>query len=493
MIKMNSKNYTLKDYLKMLGDERLIISADLPKTTLETEVTSVEYNSSKVEMGGIFFAKGRNFKKEYAQDSIKRGALVIIAEENFDVPNSHRIIVSDVEKAMALCGNMFYKRPWEHLDMIGITGTKGKSTVTYFVKQILEEWHNGSKQGHLSGISNYYGIEEVKSNLTTPISLDLFNYLDIAARSGLKQLVMEVSSQGIKYNRVAGVIYNIGCFLNLGLDHISPVEHPDVEDYLESKLKLMENSKCSIVNADSKEASRAIKAAESSGVNKKIITFSLKNKEAGIYGYDIRPTKDGYVFFVNTVGRRKLRFEIGLKGEFNISNALCAIAISEELGIHPKYIAAGLKKTRVPGRMEIKRNLTNDKIVIVDFAHNEMSFDALFDFVKKEYPNRELSVVFGCVGDKAEVRRFLVGKVVGRAADKCYITEHKSGREVPEKIFEEVAEGVKSVGGTYKIIFNNNEAIDTAYMSMDEGGVLLVACNILWDENIASKELLEFK
>ncbi len=470
--------YCVEEFLNLLIEKDLIMNSDINEKNRRKIVTNITYNSKNVTNGSIFIATGRAFKEEYIAESINKGAVCIISEGDFSIPIGYGVKVRDINDSMAACSNMFFNEPWEKLDIIGVTGTKGKSTVTYFLKEILKEHNNGKKQAHFSGITNYYGDKEEKSKLTTPMAIDLYNYMAESVKNDIKQLVMEVSSQGLKYGRVAGITFDIGCFLNFGEDHISGVEHSDLEDYLKSKMILMKNSKCSVINMDDEVSQYMLDAAESSQVNEKIITFSLNNKAADIYGYDVKTTNNGLTFKVDTPRFKELEIVLSIKGEFNVMNALCAIGVCESLKITKDAMVEGLKKASVPGRMNIYTFGDSEKVAIVDYAHNLMSFRALFDFVEEEYPNREVAVVFGCTGMKAENRRYQVGRQVALFANKCFVTENQSGGEDPAKIFNEIVEGINSAGGTYEVIPNNNEAIKAAYYSIPYNGILLVTCGI---------------
>lgn len=456
-------------YIDLFKNNGLAVEADCD---LNTEVNYVSCNSKDVRPGTLFICKGAHFKSEYLDMARENGAVVYVAEKKMDVPMDG-IVVNDVRRAMALAADFFYDHAWNRLNLVGITGTKGKSTTAYFVKYILDEAMRaeGKKETAIaSSIDTYDGVENFESHLTTPEPLDLHRHFNNAVSSGIDYFTMEVSSQALKYDRVLGVGFTVGCFLNIGLDHISPIEHPNFQDYFQSKLRLFERCSTAVVNLDCDHAEEALEAAKSA---KKVITFSQKRADADVFAYGIHKTENDTVFMVKTADF-DMEFTLTIPGLFNVENALAAIGITMALGIDKRYMLTGLMKARSKGRMEVYSNSDKTVTVIVDYAHNKLSFENLFSSVTKEYPGRRITAVFGCPGNKAFDRRKDLADISGKFSQKVYITEEDPGEEPVAQISAEIAENVRATGCEYEIIDDRGEAIRKAIMDCKEPTVILV-------------------
>ncbi len=392
--------------------------------------------------------KGRNFKSRYLKEAINGGAKFIVSEKPLKKElNSKigKILVTDINSAMAIAGDMYYESPYKKINIIGITGTKGKSSTAFLTKFILDGEQAEDNVGITSSIKNYYGEEEEKANLTTPEAIDLSNYLHTSVKNNLEHFVMEVSSQGLKKGRLTGINFDIGCFLNFGEDHISEFEHPTLEDYYQSKKKLIIKSKCAIINIDIPQHKDIIREAIDSPYNEKIITFG-SSERADVYGYDLKETEKGIFFKVKTKDFNE-RIHLPIKGKFNFDNALCAIAIAVESGITKKQIKKGLENAKIEGRMEF--HTINDKEILLDYAHNELSYRALKEFIESNYKGRVIYTVFGCAGERGKNRRKIAGNIIGSFSDKAYIVSHKPGNEDPKVICEQISEGFIETNSEY--------------------------------------------
>lgn len=438
----------------------------------ERKIEYISCNSNDIRPGTLFLCKGAHFRTEYLKAALENGAVAYVAEKKQDC-GGDCVIVDDVRRAMALTANFYYGEVWRRLKLVGITGTKGKSTTAYFVKYILDEAlraENKKESAIISSIDTYDGVENFESHLTTPEPFDLHRHFDNAVKSGIDYLTMEVSSQALKYDRVLGVGFTVGCFLNIGVDHISPIEHPDFEDYFKSKLRLFESCKTAVVNMD---CDRAGEVAEAAKAAERVITFSQKRADADIYAYGIHKTESDTAFMVKTKDF-DMEFTLTIPGLFNVENALAAIGIAMALGIDSRYMLTGLMKARSKGRMEVYANADKTVTVIVDYAHNKLSFENLFSSVRKEYPGRDIAAVFGCPGRKAFDRRRDLGTIAGRYSKKVYITEEDPGEEPVGQISAEIASHVAAAGGEYEIIDDRGEAIRRAIMDCDRPTVVLV-------------------
>lgn len=480
--------HPLEIYIEKLNDAGLLSRA-LRCDDASATVHHITFDSNDMAFGTLFVCKGAHFKEEYLEQAAEKGAFCYVSEKEYsvDIP---AIIVTDIRKAMPLIADIFYDSSWKNIHMIGITGTKGKSTAGFFLKYILDE--NAEEMGEpetaiLSSIDTYDGVDRFESHLTTPEAMVLRKHIDNAVGSGISHLVMEVSSQALKYDRTLGIIYDTACFLNIGEDHISPLEHPSVEDYVASKMMLFDQCRSLAVNIDSELAPKVIERAKASPLTERIVTFSMEN-EADVTAYDIKSSRKGISFRAKADGFDE-EFRIGLTGLFNVSNALAAITMAYMMNIPVHSIKAGLKKARVKGRMEVFSDADETVTVIVDYAHNKMSFEALLESTKQEFPGAHISIVFGCTGDKAISRRKGMGTVAGWYADMSYLTEDDPGSESPHEIAEEVAGYVTRAGGKYMIIDDRKEAVETAIKSAPPGGVVIVAAK---GRDTTQKRGLEF-
>ena len=266
-----------------------------------------------------------------------------------------------------------------------------------------------------------------------------------------------------------GITFTVGCFLNIGEDHISDVEHSDFEDYLQSKLKLFAQCSNACVNINSDHIERILEASKACP---HVLTFGLDEK-ADVYGYDILKSDKDIRFRVKTKDFDR-EFKITIAGLFNVQNALAAIAISQCLNIPMDYVAAGLEKAQVSGRMEVYTSKDGKIMAIVDYAHNKMSFETLFQSTLREYPGEKITIVFGCPGKKALGRRRELGEIAGKYSSQVYITEEDAGEEPVMKISEEIAEHVEKQGCSYAIIPDREEAIREAILNADENTIILI-------------------
>ncbi|MDY3905827.1 MAG: acetylglutamate kinase [Lawsonibacter sp.] len=459
--------HTLSDYIDLL-EGRGLLAAPVPEPLDRTApVALVSYDSREVVPGTLFLCKGAHFKAEFLQMAKDKGAMAYISLTPYPEVDLPCILVSDMRLTIAPLADLFYDHPSGKLKVIGITGTKGKSSTTYYLKYILDEYMEGEGKpasGVVSSIDTYDGVERFESHLTTPEPLDLQRHFANGVSTGMEYLTMEVSSQALKYHRSLCTDFTAACFLNIGQDHISPIEHPDFEDYFTSKLRIFAQAKICCVNLDCDHADRVLEAARASG--KPVYTFSQKNEEADVYASQVRKRGNDILFRVKT--RRFLReFRLTMPGLFNVENALAAITVCEGLNIPERYIYVGLMKARVPGRMEVYSNADETVTAIVDYAHNRMSFETLFRSVRAEYPGRRIVTVFGCPGKKALDRRKDLGEVSGQYSDLVVLTEEDSGEEDTETICREVAQYVAAQGCEYSIEPNRGEAIRQAILGCD--------------------------
>lgn len=464
--------YDLKHYANELEQSALLDSVNL----LNQEglvVHGLEFNSKKVKPGTLFICKGANFKIEFLIEAIERGAIGYVAEEKFnlatDVPH---LFVKDIREAMAPLANIFYNSPHEKLKIVGIGGTKGKTTTTYYVKHILDAYLKAQDKlpaGLISTIATYDGLSKEESKNTTPEALDLQRHLANAVEAGLEYVVMEVSSQALKYHRTDGVEFDVGIFLNIDEDHISPIEHPNFQDYLESKTKMFKQSNHLVINQETQEADYIFKQAEAAG---DYYTYSLVSEQADYFAYEINMVDLESNFKARTPDFEEA-YTLSMPGEFNVGNALAAIAATNILGIPKEFGKKALVSARVPGRMGIFTTKDKKVITISDYAHNRLSFEELATSMQKAYPDYQMVSIFGAPGGKALGRRKELGTVGGEHSDFVYITMDDPDFEDVTGISKEIAKYVKAHNTPFEIIEDREEAIRTAFSRIEEKTILL--------------------
>ena len=467
---MELKLFPLGDYcelLRQLGQ----LAAPLPDgLDLGRTVELVSYSSRDVVPGTLFLCKGAHFKPDYLADAARRGAFAYVSESPYPQPDLPCVLVKDIRKVLAPLAVKYYNDPSRRLKVVGVTGTKGKSSTAYYLKYILDQYlaPRGQTCGVISSIDTWDGVERFESHLTTPEPLELQRHFAHALASGMEYLVMEVSSQALKYHRTLGVRFAAAAYLNIGTDHISPIEHPDFDDYFQSKLKIFAQAELSCVNLDCEHGAEALAAAQAACG--RVLTFSRRDPAAEVYGHDVHKWGND-ILFQAEAGELTGEYRLTMPGLFNVDNALAAIALCLGLGIPREAVQAGLAKARVPGRMEVYSNAGGDVTAIVDYAHNRMSFETLFRSVKQEYPGRRIVTVFGCPGKKAFDRRRDLGEVSGANSDLVVLTEEDSGEEDTVSICREIA---SHVACACRIEPNRGEAIRQAVLSCREPSVILI-------------------
>lgn len=468
------KTYSLKDYIDILEKENLVEEVVVKDLSLSTPIIQIAHNSKNVQTGSLYICKGLKYKPEYLLEAIQNGAMVYVAErENVSQPDFPHIVVNDIRKSLAVISTLFYDFPATKLNMIGLTGTKGKSTTAYYIKSILDNYmksKNLPDTAIVSSIDTYDGKTCKESLITSPESIDLQEHIANSVDCKIQNLVMEVSSQALKLDRVHDVYYKVGVFLNISEDHISTIEHPDFEDYFASKLKFFNQVETACVNLDSDYVDRILDEAQSS---KKVVTFSAKNSKADVYAYDIRKTSHTSISFKVKTPEWENEILLTMPGLFNVENALAAICTAITLGVPYENIYEGLKVARASGRMESHMSKDGSIIVIVDYAHNKLSFEKLYESTKQEYPDKKIITVFGCPGGKAFLRRKDLGRLSGKNSAITYLTAEDPGPEETADISKEIATYVAEEHGEYKIIDDRGEAIKQAILENPNSVILI--------------------
>lgn len=432
--KANQNNTSVARVLEQLGD-----LVEMTQCVGETPLTQVCYNSKEVEQGCLFICKGANFSKTYLEEAKQRGAVCYVAETMYDVDMDY-VVVSDLRLALGKLVAHFYGDVSRQTKLIGITGTKGKSTTALFVRSILDvmlQRRGKEKSGILCSILTYDGKEELPSRLTTKEPIELYTHIQNAIDTNVSHITMEVSSQAVKYHRIYGLQFALGCYLNIGEDHISPSEHPDFEDYFTSKLAFFQRCENVVVHLDGVCTDRVLQAVPQ-GVGCVTCSRHHSNADYHVTSCGKQGVATEFSVHCKDFAHETEQFTISMAGLFNVDNAVCAIALCHQLGATVEEIREGLRLGRSPGRMELYTSPDEKITVLVDYAHNKMSFQALFHSMKEEFPTKKLVAVFGCPGNKALDRREDMGRIADQFADFTILTEDDPAKESVEDICKEI-------------------------------------------------------
>ena len=430
-------------------------------------------DSRTVVPGTLFVCKGAHFKAEFLDMAQSRGAVAYASEKRWPDSPLPCILLSDLRRAMALMADLCYDHPSGKLKVIGFTGTKGKSSATYYLKSVLDAYRSRQGKGEtgvISSIDTYDGAERFESHLTTPEPLDLQRHLAHAAQAGLEYLTMEVSSQALKYHRSLCTEFAAACFLNIGYDHISPIEHPDFQDYFTSKLKIFGQAQVNCVNLDCDHAPEVLAAAQAAG--KPVITFSQKNPQADVYASSVRKEDGQTVFQVRTPSYER-EFRLTMPGLFNVENALGVIAVCEALHI-PDWDTRSRVGPGCPGGWRCSPTPTAASRPLWTTPTTACPSRPCSARCGRSNPGRNMAIVFGCPGKKAFDRRHDLGEAAGQWCDRVYLTEEDSGEEDTLAICREIAPNVEKEGCPVQIIPNRGEAIRRAVLDSQWPSILLL-------------------
>ncbi|MCR5735437.1 MAG: UDP-N-acetylmuramoyl-L-alanyl-D-glutamate--2,6-diaminopimelate ligase [Lachnospiraceae bacterium] len=461
-------SYLLKDLIKDLEYETVQGSTD-------KKITKVVYDSRKLEEGCLFVCvKGAKFDgHSAAAEAAEKKAAALVVMDDVDTGDNKDITVikvSDTRYAMALISAASYGYPARKLKIIGITGTKGKTTTSYLIKSMLE--NAGHKVGLIGTIEIIIGDEHIPAFNTTPESYVLQEYFDRMLKAGIDTVVMEVSSQGLMLHRTAGIDFEIGIFTNIEPDHIGPNEHKDFDDYLHCKSLLFRQCRIGIINGDDRHAEEILK-----GHTCQVETFGLKelNNDTDLYAENLKlDNKDGVLTVeFDTGGLLTMHAVSDIPGRFSVYNSLCAIAVCRHFDVEPGDIKKALLNAKVKGRVEMIK-LPCDCSMIIDYAHNAMALESLLSTLR-EYRPKRLVTIFGCGGDRAKSRRFEMGEVSGRLSDLTVITSDNPRSEEPLDIIADIETGIKKTIGEYVKIPDRYEAVKYAIENARQGDVIVLA------------------
>lgn len=447
---------------------------ELVSGSADMQIENVVYDSRKVTEGSLFICieGGTADGHTFIPDVVKKGAKALIVTkdvsgllpENADVTV---VRVKDSRYALAFVSAAYFGHPAEKLKVIGITGTKGKTTTTYLVKSILE--HAGHKVGLVGTIEAVIGQEHIPANNTTPESYVLQEYFAKMVEAGCDTVVMEVSSQGLMLHRTQGFVFDYGIFTNIEPDHIGPLEHKDFADYMHCKGLLFKQCRVGIVNCDDAHYQDVIRDHTC-----QIETFGF-SENADYRAQDLKLISGAGFLGIDFKARGKVNLDIELHapGRFSVYNALCAIAICNHFGVTADEVKEALLQAHVKGRIELVK-VSDDFTLMIDYAHNAMALESLLTTLR-EYKPKRLVCLFGCGGNRSKLRRYEMGEVSGKLADLTVITSDNPRNEEPQAIIDDIKVGISKTDGKYVEIIDRKEAIAYVIRHGQPGDVIVLA------------------
>lgn len=471
------------------------------KGNLDINIENLESDSRKVTKNTLFVAiTGYDVDgHDYIEDAIANGASAILVENleklrTVKLTNDVTVIVTDnTRHALAIAACNFYDNPSKKFKLIGLTGTKGKTTTSYMIKTLLEA--QGKKVGLIGTIENFIGADSLgESDRTTPESLQLQRMFARMVENEVEYVVMEVSSQALKLHRVDGCDFDVGIFTNFSKEHISEKEHTDLEDYFNSKLKLFDMCKVAFVNIDDFRGARVKKYAKC-----EVKTYGIDNI-CDLLAKDITITNVG-VDFKAKIGDRNERVKVDIPGRFSVYNSLAAISVAMHYGCSAETIKTALEEIKVPGRSELVPN-NKELSIMIDYAHSPESLQNILQAVKT-YTRGRVILVFGCGGDRDRTKRPIMGEIAGRIADYTIVTSDNPRTEDPAMITEDIEKGISKTKGKYEVIVDRREAIEKAIKMANKKDLIILAgkghepyqeinkVKHPFDERIIVREILE--
>ncbi|MBO6133647.1 MAG: UDP-N-acetylmuramoyl-L-alanyl-D-glutamate--2,6-diaminopimelate ligase [Lachnospiraceae bacterium] len=450
-----------------------VFSGDFDSHESDLEITQVVYDTRKICEGCLFIClKGANFDShEKAAWALENGAAALIIERDLPELKGTKGIVlkcDDTRHALSLVSHSFFGHPERRMTTIGVTGTKGKTTTTYLIKSILEA--AGHKVGLIGTIETIYGDKRIPSLNTTPESYILAEYFSRMVDEGVDTVVMEVSSQALKMHRTDGILFDYGIFTNIEPDHIGPNEHESFEDYLYCKSLLFSHCKVGVVNGDDPHLKEILK-----GHTCEVIEFGFGAEDYSASNETLYREGSELGVSFHLSGKEEMDLTVATPGRFSIYNALAAGALALEMGVPKDALKSALKSTHVRGRVEPVK-VSDDFILLIDYAHNAMALQSLLQALRDYEPHR-IVAVFGCGGNRSKLRRFEMGEVSGKYADFTIITSDNPRYEDPEAIMDDIEVGIKRTASDEKYIriTDRKEAIRHAILNGEGGDIIVLA------------------
>ena len=429
------------------------------KNMKNVEITNISSDSRVIKENGLFFAINGYNKDgiEYIESAISNGAVAIIVEGsvNLDILEISKEIPIEKKKKMryslAIASCNLNDNPSHKLKVIGVTGTKGKTTSTFMIKSILEA--HGLKVGLIGSIAIYIGDKQLEiTDRTTPESYKIQESLAQMVQENVDVAIIEVSSQAMKLDRVTGCKFDVALFTNLTEDHISPREHKDMDDYFNAKMELIKLTPNVVINLDNEYTTNIPQILP----DKHYTTFSMKNENADIFAKNLKPS-NAYVDFTLCMNSSENDVRVSIPGEYMVYNALGAISVALYFNVTTEEIKEALKNVKVFGRSELVPNKLGLTIMI-DYAHTPASLESILKTVKP-YTKGRVICTWGVGGDRDKAKRPIMGEISGNLADYTILTSDQVRTEDPMGILKDIEVGLKRTNGEYTIILNRTEAI----------------------------------
>ncbi|MBR4343811.1 MAG: UDP-N-acetylmuramoyl-L-alanyl-D-glutamate--2,6-diaminopimelate ligase [Lachnospiraceae bacterium] len=477
----------MKHLAELVENLKSVLVCELPERELNGAVSRLIYDTrAEFEENSAFVCiSGASFDgHDFAAEAARKGAKYIFSEKEIgDIEGAVVIRVSDTRKALSLLSAAWFDHPAEKLTTIGLTGTKGKSTTCYMIRNILEA--SGRSCGIIGTIGIVIKDKTYETHNTTPESYSIQEYMRKMVDAGCDTLIMEVSSQGLKQHRTYGINFDYAVFTNLSKDHIGGAEHKDFEEYRYCKSLLFKQCKTAIVNTDDAntaymlEGSDAKRVGFGMGSNLKE-GENVRTKVLDDFCGEILKATELRLFTENGVmgiefdyeGLLKGTARLSIPGRFNVMNALCAIAVSSHFTKDTALISESLKATHVRGRLEPVK-ISDKCTMLIDYAHNAMALESVLKTLR-EYKPKRLVCLFGCGGNRSKDRRYEMGEVSSNLSDLTVVTSDNPRYEKPEDIINDILIGVKRGDGYYITIPDRREAIKYVIDNALEGDCILL-------------------
>lgn len=440
------------------------------KSFVDVELKDIVYDSRKAEKDVLFVClNGARFDAhQYAGSAYEKGCRAFMVEHSVQLPDDAvQIVVNDTRAMLAAASANFFRHPTREIKVIGITGTKGKTTTAHLVRALIEK--SGTKCGIIGTVGAYYDDVRIATVNTTPESYELQKIFRTMIENGCKACVIEVSSTGLRTHRVDGIEFEIGVFTNLSPDHIGPNEHPTFEDYMYWKSVLFERCRKAVVNTDDPAYTEMLKNCKCP-----VITYGLEKADIIADNVQLIRTKQFLGISFDCIENGKNYYiEAALPGYFNVHNALAAVGVGIAMGIDVENNTQAFSEARVKGRAECV-HVSDDFDVIIDFAHNGISVKSMLDTLKS-YPHNKIYILYGSVGGRTQMRRKELGLITGKECDLSILTSDDPDFENPDEIIAEIGRYVTEAGGKYVGIADRGEAIEYALGLLQKGDILLLA------------------
>ncbi len=471
-------------------DVQAVNDGDLWETYGAATVGTLCFHSREATAGAVFFCLvGKTSDGHtYASAAYRAGCRLFVVEHFVDLPaDALQVAVANAREALADCAAAFYDHPERDLRLIGLTGTKGKTTTALLMRTVL--CHAGIPTGYIGTCGVDFADEHYDTNNSTPESVDIYRYLSLMRDAGMAVCALEISSQALWMKRVRGLVFDTTLFLNLSRDHIGGVEHPDMTHYKASKQKLFRDypARAVVVNRDDPASAYMTEDLPVGEGAPRLLSFSVgaacdasSLPDALWTASDIRPARCGerigVRFLCRRGGENLGEWFLPLPGDFNVQNALGALSVAcERFGISPEAARDALKTATVPGRFEtVTHPALPDVTFVIDYAHNGVSLTSILDALRA-YEPRRLIALFGSVGGRTYERRRDLAEAAGGRCDLCILTSDNPGCEPPEDVIREIDGHFPSESCPRLLIADRAEAIRHAVTMAEAGDIILLA------------------